>query len=86
MLFKCNSDFGGGGGVIFRWLISAPRLYFAVEHTELFLILVNDDQAVEVPGMMAYCLSGNVRILSTFYSRFTFTLRDAFDTTDLCSS
>jgi hypothetical protein len=61
MLFRRNSDFGG---LIFQWLVSAPRLCFAAERTELFLILVYDDQAVVVPGMMAYCLRGDVRILS----------------------
>jgi len=71
MLFRPNSDFGG---LIFQWLISARRLCFAAERTELFLILVNVDEAVVIPGMMAYCLSGNVKILSPFYSWFTFTL------------
>lgn len=54
MLFNRNSEFGG---LIFQWLISAPPLYIAAERTELFLILVNDDQAVVAPGMMAYCLA-----------------------------
>jgi len=64
MLFRRNSDFGG---LIFQWLISAQRLYFAAERIELFLILVNDDEAIVVPGMMACCLSENVRILTPFY-------------------
>jgi len=71
MLFRCNSDFEG---LIFQWLISAPRLYFAAERKELFLIIVNDAQVAAVPGMTAYCLNGNVRILSPFYSRFTSTV------------
>lgn len=52
MLFRCNLDFER---LILQWLISAPRFYFAAERKELFLTLVNDDQAAVVPGMMAYC-------------------------------
>jgi hypothetical protein len=47
MLFRCNSDFEG---LILQWLISAPRFYFAAESKELFLTLVNDDQAAVSTG------------------------------------
>jgi hypothetical protein len=82
MLFRSNSDFVG---LIFQWLISAPRFYFAAERKELFLILVNYDQVAVVPGMAAYCLNGNVRIVFLLLKVHVH-LKDAFDTTDLCSS